>query len=86
MACFACDHTMQRVNAGQPRVFWCPRCGTLKTEGMVPEFQPPKLVGRAHALCCAVERVEENEYPNIDSLTPRVVAVRECCESEGGAS
>lgn len=36
MACPTCDHTMQRVGGGDesPIVFWCPRCGTLKTVGV----------------------------------------------------
>ena len=45
MACL-CDHTMQKVNDGNPKVFWCPRCGTLKTEGCVPEFEAPAIVKR----------------------------------------
>jgi hypothetical protein len=45
MACL-CDHTMQKVNNGNPSVFWCPRCGTIKTEGCVPEFEAPTIVKR----------------------------------------
>lgn len=51
MPCQSCDHTMQRVNDGHPPTFWCPRCGTLKMEGGVPEFEEPKLVNRAFRLC-----------------------------------
>lgn len=34
MACKICDHTMQNLGLAQSgaRVFWCPRCGSLKTE------------------------------------------------------
>jgi len=47
MVCRTCDHTMQRVNEGiKPKVFWCPRCGTLKSEDCVPEFAKPKTVER----------------------------------------
>jgi len=28
------------------RIFWCPNCGTLKTEGDVPESECPRLVDR----------------------------------------
>lgn len=31
MACPTCDHTMQNVGAVNDRIFWCPRCGTLRT-------------------------------------------------------
>lgn len=51
MACRTCDHTMQRVNEGvNPKVFWCPRCGTLKMEPGVPKFEEPKIVQRAFFL------------------------------------
>lgn len=32
MACPVCDHTMQNLGVEGRRVFWCPRCGTLKME------------------------------------------------------
>ena len=50
MPCKTCDHTMQRVNNGEPRVFWCPRCGTLKTDGAVPVFEAPRLAAGAGEL------------------------------------
>ena len=40
MACENCDHTMQGVIPG---VFWCPRCGTIKSG---ERQDAPKLVGR----------------------------------------
>lgn len=63
MACPVCDHTMQHVN-GTARVFWCPRCGTLKdcdmraaaglpdevTEGDDLGIDQPKLIGRVFNL------------------------------------
>ncbi len=50
MACKTCDHTMQKVNDGDnPRVFWCPNCGTIKSEGHMPEFAQP--------------RIAKNQYP-----------------------
>jgi hypothetical protein len=36
MPCKRCDHTMQGLHNNGPDstkyIFWCPRCGTLKTE------------------------------------------------------
>jgi hypothetical protein len=34
MPCPVCRHPMQNLGLSQPdaRLFWCPRCGTLKTE------------------------------------------------------
>lgn len=47
MSCPTCDHTMQRL-AGH--VFWCPRCGTLKTApGEREEIEAPELVKRCRA-------------------------------------
>lgn len=31
MACPTCDHTMRSVGGVGYVVFWCPRCGTIKT-------------------------------------------------------
>ena len=46
MSCPICSHTMQNVGLEGRRVFWCPRCGTLKTEaGDNASFEAPKLVG-----------------------------------------
>lgn len=33
MACETCDHTIQALNFGGKKcIYWCSRCGTLKTE------------------------------------------------------
>lgn len=63
MACKTCDHTMQNVNNGQPPVFWCPRCGTLKSKGMVPEFQAPKTAG---LLSRWVSQVDRGDLDGVD--------------------
>jgi hypothetical protein len=34
---------MQLVNGGEPRVWWCPNCGSLKTEGRTPEHEAPRI-------------------------------------------
>ncbi len=31
MACDTCSHTMQNLGVEGQRIFWCPRCGSLKT-------------------------------------------------------
>lgn len=41
-----CGHTVQRVNEGvNPVTFWCPRCGTLKTDG-VPNSETTHFMRR----------------------------------------
>lgn len=52
MSCPTCEHTMHCVanNPPKPGVFWCPRCGTLKTPGDVPDFERPMIVKRANAV------------------------------------
>lgn len=30
MACPSCDHTMQNLGLNERRIFWCPRCGTIR--------------------------------------------------------
>jgi len=78
MVCKTCDHTMQRVNGGEPKVFWCPRCGTLKTEGMVPEEDVPKIVGRAHALCTTLDEASDDCPINVEAWEYRVRSLKEC--------
>lgn len=47
MSCRVCSHTIQRVNDGDsPRVFWCPRCGSLGMPNGVPDHEAPMLVER----------------------------------------
>lgn len=48
MACPTCDHTMHCIVTG---VFWCPRCGTVKSNPCWPaetsaSVEVPKLVER----------------------------------------
>lgn len=51
--CPTCGVTMQKVNDGVPRTFWCPRCGTLKMEGGMPEHEAPRFL-RTALLCLDV--------------------------------
>lgn len=30
MPCNICDHTMENLGVEGQRIFWCPRCGTVK--------------------------------------------------------
>lgn len=47
MACSNCDHTMQKLDVPDRRLFWCPRCGTVKNEGTLgDDFWTPALVVR----------------------------------------
>jgi Zn-finger nucleic acid-binding protein len=42
MACPVCSHTMQSLGLEAERVFWCPRCGTLKmTRGDHESIEAP---------------------------------------------
>lgn len=64
MPCVTCSHTMQNLglNSQYRRVFWCPRCGTLKDEALVKldttwengdirtDEAIPKLVGRCRSM------------------------------------
>ena len=49
MPCPTCNCTVQKVNDGVPRVFWCPTCGTLVMEGGVPDHEVPSFYKRTKA-------------------------------------
>lgn len=42
MACQTCDHTVRLIANSIPKTWWCPRCGTIKTEH---RSEAPFLVG-----------------------------------------
>ncbi len=52
MACPTCDHTMMKVGEAMGEsLFWCARCGTIKTQTRLSpdgkdEVAAPVLVGR----------------------------------------
>ena len=89
MACETCDHTMQRVNEGiNPKVFWCPRCGTIKSkcEIIAPanadaQWSKPELVDRALALCGVALDVISRPDIHAEAMKEPERAVRECCLS-----
>lgn len=64
MACL-CDHTMQQISNGMP-VYWCPRCGTIKSSFGVPEYTSPSIVERAHAFM---------KYAMVDESDPFVKSI-----------
>lgn len=74
MACESCGHTVQNIGGGDEsrRVFWCPRCGSLKTITGAAGAQPfvkseaPKLVERARRL------LHENSPVNRDAVRESV--------------
>lgn len=87
MACITCDHTMQAI---VPRIYWCLRCGTLKTEDAREEYTDPKLVHHALSLCEAslemladyrgFRRLHGQADPHCGrDLEQAERAVRECC-------
>jgi len=43
--CPICEATMQRVNSdNRPAAWWCPRCGTLKYDRGVPDYESPRFI------------------------------------------
>jgi hypothetical protein len=47
MPCEICNHTVNNIGVEGRRIFWCPRCGTLRTEnGDFINSESPWLVKR----------------------------------------
>jgi hypothetical protein len=47
MPCDICDHTVQNIGAKGRRIWWCPRCGSLRTKiGEHSQTDVPILVDR----------------------------------------
>lgn len=69
--CQICGHTVQRVNEGKsPVTYWCPRCGTLKTDG-VPDHEPTHLTRRQLEVCLsdiATHRVTDEFLESINTF------------------
>ena len=74
MPCPTCTHTMQNLGLAQngKRTFWCPRCGTIKTEsGQHEEHEKPMLVTRVRdakiePLCTGNIMVSLYDWKSID--------------------
>jgi hypothetical protein len=79
MACPTCDHSMHMVGKMMEpltaaAVFWCPRCGTLKSN-VVVDGQPfdgsarvPKLVDRVIELGGLIADEHEDLYDDFERL------------------
>lgn len=70
MACPTCDHTMHSVGVTitERRVFWCPRCGTLRVEGFGSFDEAPMLVPRCREFIerCVNVRAEDCGKVNLN--------------------
>ena len=74
MACPNCDHTMQQIQGNitqgpgshDYRVFWCPRCGTLKN---IDGISKPMLVSR-------VVKFAGHFGEDDDTVVPMVYTIR----------
>jgi hypothetical protein len=68
MPCTICNHTVQNIGIegrGQRRIFWCPRCGSLKTErGDSSDTRPPELVERVRAVAGTARECISGEEPS----------------------
>lgn len=70
MPCPNCDHTMQNLGVEAKFIFWCPRCGTVKTE--TRKYVDGKPTGEI--------TFEEHELPRWQRLPreiPAVLALRD---------
>jgi len=63
-ACPNCDHAMQHVTTTN-RVFWCPRCGTLKE---MDEVCTPGLIDRVIAFCETLDDKEPEDREIIATM------------------
>lgn len=63
MACSVCNHTMSNLGSPERRIFWCPRCGTLRE--YTGDFQRVEMpmnldkILQAARLLLAKKRVDE---------------------------
>ncbi len=56
MACTLCGHTMQNLGVEGQRIFWCPRCGSIKS--VVGEYESvtvPLIASRVKVACDVVQ-------------------------------
>lgn len=63
MSCRVCDHTMHNIVA---KVFWCPRCGTLKHETSRPEWAAPGWTN--HYLPQQIQAVVKREPYMVEAI------------------
>lgn len=79
MPCNNCSHTVQLINNGTPRAWWCPRCGSLKTPDDVPTHEEPYIVQRAFTLLGAIQAYAAGVENSSIDLQSAMNAVEECC-------
>lgn len=65
MSCPTCEYTMHGLGKvpGGNRVFWCPRCGTLREQtddGVATNDRPPSLPKRVQAFLMQAELTDGN--------------------------
>lgn len=79
MACPTCDHTMQSIGQTkrQDSVFWCPRCGTIRTL-----YSPTKMDDDApslpHRVRAFLAELETGAYPKLDTIAHRIGLEESC--------
>ncbi len=60
MACPTCDHMMQNLGATTDRIFWCPRCGTIRTiRGQCNDDAVPRWIIQADAAIKDIPKLRE---------------------------
>ena len=74
--CPTCSHTMKALATG---VFYCWRCGTIKTGDQPHEIEAPNLVKRCVALCKKIVEHGREERPVPDDVWSEVIAIEEAC-------
>ena len=65
MACPTCDHTMQNIDDA---VYWCPRCGTVRTIRGAGIKEVPKLVERVVEFCGTLTDEDQRIINNLERL------------------
>jgi Transcription factor zinc-finger len=72
MSCPTCDHTMQNLGVNGQRIFWCPRCGTLRSiTGEHQEDDPPRWIKNATQLTFFRDRIGEKVFLKSEEREPR---------------
>lgn len=66
MPCNNCQGTMQNVGAVGERIFWCPRCGSLKKLYLGGFIRPDREDFETPNLVKLVRSCEEDEKPFSD--------------------
>jgi hypothetical protein len=88
MSCPTCSYEILAIVAIEPKTYWCPRCGSILTEGLIVECQSPKLVEHCRAFA---ESVGPTHLPLAwrklgiaDSITPAAERVEVSVTDDNG--